>query len=334
MYFNRLEFLNNYNLAVDELDHVDAILSELKNKDIKNIFFTGCGGSYTKFVDLRPMMFKKLTIPFMVATPDELCDLYHDDINNKSLIVAGTKTGETTELVATIEKIKKDFPECTILSFIGDENSSLEEKKIIDYRIRSFDTDANLIELGWFLNNYNETHSLSELKSKKEQLSEMGKKVADGIEKLVPESLKHVNNTNIENMQMWIGSGMIWGEVCCFANYLLEEIQHIKAQSINSGEFFHGPFEIVDNKQSVSVVINSRANRSEDMRVANFVKQFAKDPLIVDMRTFDLNNYDKDLIDFVEAYALNHYFDTLFNMYSIKTGRSAATRRYYRLLEY
>ena len=92
--------------------------------------------------------------------------------------------------------------------------------------------------------------------------------------------------------------------------------------------------EIIDNNQSVSVVVNSNSNRQEDMRVVNFVKQFAKNPLIIDMKVFKLDKFDSDLQVFIEAYALNHYFDTLFNMYSIKTGRSAKTRRYYRLLEY
>ena len=334
MYFDKNEFLTNYNSAVKELDHVDEVLAKLRKKNIKNIFFTGCGGSYTKFVNLRPLMFKKLPIPFVVTTPEELCDLYHDDITNDSLILAGTKTGETTELVEAIEKIRKDFPKATIISFIGDENSTLEKESLIDERIKSFDTDANLIELGWFLINFAQESDNKTKESQKQQLKEMAQNVAEGIEALVPAALDHVNNTNIDQMQMWVGSGNVWGEVCCFANYLMEEIQHIKAQAINSGEFFHGPFEIIDNNQSVSVVVNSNSNRQEDMRVVNFVKQFAKNPLIIDMKAFKLNEFDSDLQVFIEAYALNHYFDTLFNMYSIKTGRSAQTRRYYRLLDY
>ena len=334
MYFDKNEFLTNYNSAVKELDHVDEVLAKLRKKNIKNIFFTGCGGSYTKFVNLRPLMFKKLPIPFVVTTPEELCDLYHDDITNDSLILAGTKTGETTELVEAIEKIRKDFPKSTIISFIGDENSTLEKEGLIDERIKSFDTDANLIELGWFLIHFAQETDNKTNESQKQQLKEMAQNVAEGIEALVPAALDHVNNTNIDQMQMWVGSGNVWGEVCCFANYLMEEIQHIKAQAINSGEFFHGPFEIIDNNQSVSVVVNSNSNRQEDMRVVNFVKQFAKNPLIIDMKAFKLNEFDSDLQVFIEAYALNHYFDTLFNMYSIKTGRSAQTRRYYRLLDY
>ena len=334
MYFDKNEFLTNYNSAVKELDHVDEVLAKLRKKNIKNIFFTGCGGSYTKFVNLRPLMFKKLPIPFVVTTPEELCDLYHDDITNDSLILAGTKTGETTELVEAIEKIRKDFPKSTIISFIGDENSTLEKEGLIDERIKSFDTDANLIELGWFLIHFTQETDNKTNESQKQQLKEMAQNVAEGIEALVPAALDHVNNTDIDQMQMWVGSGNVWGEVCCFANYLMEEIQHIKAQAINSGEFFHGPFEIIDNNQSVSVVVNSNSNRQEDMRVVNFVKQFAKNPLIIDMKAFKLNEFDSDLQVFIEAYALNHYFDTLFNMYSIKTGRSAQTRRYYRLLDY
>lgn len=334
MYLNSKEFLDNYQKTIDELDHITQVANDLKKHEIKQIIFTGCGGAFTKFVDLKPLMFKKLNIPFLIVSPEELSTSYIEEIDSTTLIVAGTKTGETQELITALNKVKLSQSDCRIVGFIGDDDSTLERQQLLAARIHSVDTDVNLIELGWLLQNLTGHNNDEKLKSKKEQLTNVGAKVVEGIERLIPKSLSKVNNTNIEEMQMWIGSGNLWGEVCCYANYLMEEIQRIKAQPVHSNEFFHGPFEIIDEHQSVNVVVNSDTNREHDMRVVNFVKKFAKDPLIIDMNDFDFEELDDEMKSFVEPYALNHYFDTLYNMYAVKTGRTAMTRRYYRLLNY
>lgn len=71
---------------------------------------------------------------------------------------------------------------------------------------------------------------------------------------------------------MWISSGDLFGEVRCFCNYMLEEIQWRKAQYVHSCEFFHGPLEVVDQDISFNIVINRDSNREIDLRVANFIK--------------------------------------------------------------
>ncbi|WP_373192597.1 SIS domain-containing protein [Pediococcus acidilactici] len=334
MYLNSEKFLSNYQKAINELDHVTQVAEDLKKHEVKQIFFTGCGGAFTKFVDLKPLMFKSLSVPFLIVSPEELSTSYLREIDAETLIIAGTKTGETKELISALNKIKNIQTECRIISFIGDDGSTLEGQGLISDRIRSIDTDVNLIELGWLLQNLTSHNSHEELTNKKEQLVKAGAQIVEGIEALIPKSLGKVNNTNLDELQMWVGSGRLWGEVCCYVNYLMEEIQRIKAQAVHSNEFFHGPFEIIDEHQSVNVVVNSDSNREHDLRVVDFVKNFAKDPLIIDMNSFKFEGLDEEMKSFVEPYALNHYFDTLYNMYSVKTGRTAATRRYYRLLNY
>ncbi|UQS82479.1 SIS domain-containing protein [Bombilactobacillus folatiphilus] len=333
MYFNQEIFSKNYQASVNELDHVTEIVDSLKGRQYQKIFFVGCGGTFTKFVNLKALMFAKLKVPFMIVTPAELLETYQSQVTARTLVVVGTKTGETSEILHLVEVLKQKIPNCSLIAFIGDDHSTLEQSQLIDARIHSIDTDANLLAVGWFLLNLAGSDA-AQLVRQKQQIIGAKAPIIAGIKQLLPYSLKQVNQTDLSAMQMWVGSGNLWGEVCCFTNYMLEEIQRIKAQAINAGEFFHGPFEIVDQNQNVNVVINSGANRQEDLRVLNFVKNLVAEPLVIDLQNFALQDLDPDIRAFVEPYALNHYFDTLYNMYSVKTGRTAQTRRYYRLLDY
>ncbi|MDF7682780.1 SIS domain-containing protein [Lactobacillus sp. ESL0679] len=334
MYFNKEEFINNYEKAVNEFPKVEEVALNLKALTIKKIYFTGCGGSFTKFVDLRPLMFKILKVPFIIVSPEELTDLYLNDLNENSLVVCGSNSGETEELIKALSIIKDKSPKTTIVGFVREKDTTMEKMGALKYKLNSIDTDVNLLDLGWLLEMYSDqTVSMNTSKAVSNLLA-IKEKLADKIEVLLPDAVKKVNSTDLNDLQIWVSSGRAWGEVCCFSNYMSEEIQRIKSQAIHSGEYFHGPFEITDENQSINVVLNSNDTRNIDLRVVNFAKKYAKDCFIVDMKSFELNDLPENLRVFVEPYVLNHYFDALHNIYSNKTGRSSRTRRYYRLMKY
>jgi fructoselysine-6-phosphate deglycase len=334
MHFNQEEFLSNYEQVTVQFTEVAQIAKRLKEKSVRQIFFVGCGGAYTKFVNLRPTLFKKLTVPFLIVSPEELSALYLDEMDEQTLIIAGTKTGETAELILALENVKQQCPQTTILGFVGDQQTTLDQKALLDERISSVDTDVHLILLGWFILHYTNELSEAEQNAWASQLQQAGKKIAAGITAVEAPALEMVNKINIDKMQMWVTSGRLWGEICCFSNYILEEIQWIQAQSIHASEFFHGPFELVSDEFQVNVVINSGATRAQDLRVADFVKKHTQNYFLLDMNDFGLSDLPAELLEFIEPYALNHYFDTLLHMYTERTGKSSKTRRYYRVTEY
>ncbi len=328
------KFLCDYNKAVSQIEDIEEIVNELNKKDINRIFFVGSGGAYTKFVDLRPMLFKNLNLPFIIVSPEELINLYLNKIDEKTLIIAGTKSGETKELIDALKTVRNISEKIIIMSFIGDNNTSLDNTNILNYRISSVDTDVHLILFGWFILLYSKTN-LDELKIIKNQLNELGENIIDAILENQNYCKENIEKVDTSKMQMWVGSGNLWGEICCFCNYILEEIQWINAQAIHSCEFFHGPFELVSNCFNVNVVLSSDEKlRNQDMRVLNFVKQHTTNYFVIDMKNFKLNNLNEQITDFVEPYILNHYFDMMLSIYTNKTGKSSKTRRYYRLTEY
>lgn len=333
MYFKKEKFVSDYQKVVSQLGDVESIAEKLKEKEYSKLFLIGSGGTYTKFVDLRPMLFEKLSFPFLIVSPEELLELYFDQIDEDTLIIAGTKTGVTEELLEVLKKTREKLSPVTIYGFIGDEDTELDKLNILDYRTSSVDTDIHLILFGWFLLCLTENDSIV-LHQYKKELEMVGEKVAVEILKNEEKAIRLVQASDTERLQMWITSGRLWGEACCFCNYILEEIQWIQAQAIHSSEFFHGPFELISDDFQVNVVLNSSETRDQDLRVKSFIDQHSSASNTIDMQDFELQQLSSELIKFVEPWLLNHYYDLLLRIYEQKTGKTAQTRRYYRVMEY
>jgi fructoselysine-6-phosphate deglycase len=330
MYFNKNSFIKNYEKVADQLDQVAATAKQLQEKVYKKIFLVGSGGAYTKYVDLRPLLFKKINVPFLITSPEELVSQYLGELNEDTLIIAGTKTGTTKELLSALTTVRENCEKVTILGFVGDDDTEIDHLKLLNYRISSVDTDVHLILFGWFILNYTGTSSAK----MKAELLGLGEKIGQTLTDLQEQAKAIVYAMEPERMQMWVASGHLWGEVCCYCNYILEEIQWIQAQGIHSSEFFHGPFELVADNFQVNVVLNTDGNRQQDLRAAEFVKKHTSSYTIIDMQDFALEDLSSEIKEFVEPYVLNHYFDLLLRIYMERTGKSAQTRRYYRKMEY
>lgn len=299
----------------------------------KKVFFVGSGGAYTKFVNMRPLILETLKTPFIITSPEELISLYSDIASFDSLIIFGSKTGETIELIEALNTLNLDNSKVKLIGFIGDHNTTIDKEFDFE-RINSVDTDVHLIALGWLLIMLNEKISNEEKSKVKKELMLSSQKISKVLAKQKLDLQQQINNSNIEENQIWVGSGHLWGEVCCYTNYILEEIQWFFAQPIHSSEFFHGPFELVDESFVPNLVLNTDKNREQDLRVKKFIDKFNKDYILIDMMDYAIA-YENDRVKkIIEPYMLNQIFDIMLNIYTEITGRSVKTRRYYRKFEY
>lgn len=333
--FNKEKFESNFNLAVQQFDHIEDIVNNLDKKNIENVFFIGSGGAYSKFINMDSVIFGSFNLPFVITSPEELISLYLDKITPKSLIIFGTKTGTTSELIVTLNIIKEKFEKSpSFIGFIGDDNTKIDSLNINFSRISSVDTDVHLILLGWFLILLNNNINLETKKLIKEELESVGYLISEVLNKQKLYLNEAISKSDIASKQMWVGSGNLWGEIRCYSNYVLEEIQWIFSQPVHSSEYFHGPFELTDENFVPNIVLNTDKNRKQDLRVKKFVDRFDKDYILIDMEDYRLPYKSSEVKDIVEPYILNQVFDIMLNVYTNLTGKSIKTRRYYRKIDY
>ena len=133
-----------------------------------------------------------------------------------------------------------------------------------------------------------------------------------------------------------MGSGPAYGSAYIFSICNIEEMLQIDSPTINSCEFFHGPFEILDKNTSLFQLVSVGRMREADERAVRFLKQYGGEKIyILDGKELGLNDID----DTVSEY-FNHvlFSPILNNVYmrnlSYATNKSYNTRRYMWKVEY
>lgn len=127
-----------------------------------------------------------------------------------------------------------------------------------------------------------------------------------------------------------MGSGPAFAAAYVFSICNIQEMLQIDSCTINSCEFFHGPFEILDKRTSLFQLVSVGRCRPADERAVAFLKQYGGENVyILDGKELGLN----DIPDSVSEY-FNHliFSPILNNVYmralSAVTHKDYLTRRY------
>lgn len=133
-----------------------------------------------------------------------------------------------------------------------------------------------------------------------------------------------------------MAQGPLYGAAYVFSICNVQEMLQIDSCTINTCDFFHGPFEILDKRTSLFQLISVGRQRSNDERGVRFVDQYGGERVYqLDAKELGLNDID----DTVSEY-FNHliFSPILNNVYmralSAVTCKDYMTRRYMWKLDY
>lgn len=133
-----------------------------------------------------------------------------------------------------------------------------------------------------------------------------------------------------------MGSGPAYGSAYIFSICNIEEMLQIDSPTINSCEFFHGPFEVLDATKPVFLLLSAGRCRPADERALRFLRRYGG------ANVFVLDGMDLGLGELPQA--VREYFNHILfspilnNVYmralSAATGKDYMTRRYMWKVEY
>lgn len=283
---------------------VQEVLKAISNKTIDHVFYVACGGSQAIMLPVKYYLdrnSKKLRSD--VYNSDEFIYRNPLTLSENSLVILCSQTGTTKETVraAAFGKSKGAIT----VGLTVDRNSPLAKEA--DYVVEYQASYTTGIPIDAVNSNYSVLY----------QLNAGLVKIFDGIDKTVSlaNSLSNLQAV-IDKAQIHfneltdrfairyqnepviysMGSGANYGAAYSFAICVLMEMQWINSQAIHSGEFFHGPFEVVDKDMPFILMKGIDETRAMDERAEAFLKRFGagEKVMILDAKELDFTGVDPE----------------------------------------
>lgn len=132
-----------------------------------------------------------------------------------------------------------------------------------------------------------------------------------------------------------MSSGATHEVAYAFSICLMMEMQWINSGSFHDGEFFHGPFEIVDKDVPFLLLMNEGRTRDMDSRALDFLNRFGAQTTVVDAKDFGLSSIAaKEVIDYLNPMLITGVIRVYAEELSIIRNHPLTKRRYMWKLEY
>ena len=116
---------------------------------------------------------------------------------------------------------------------------------------------------------------------------------------------------------------------------LMMEMQWINSGTFHAGEFFHGPFEIVDKDVPFILLMNDGKTRAIDSRALAFLDRFDAKTEVVDALDYGLSAFiEKEVLDYFNPFVITAVFRVYAEELSYAREHPLTKRRYMWKLSY
>ncbi len=278
-----------------DLANVKSIVADIVAKhNVENVAFVGCGASKAELYPAKYFLAncsKKLRVAHYTAnefnydTPDWLGDT--------TVVITASLGGSTPETVKANSVAKAAG--ATVVSVTHAAGSALTKEA--DYTIvHGFEANyaAKLEKMGYVLALAVEILQQVEGFDKYDKMIEGLTNVFEAAENAANsarKSAKEFAEKYKDAPVVYVMSSGASMEVAYSTSIcLMMEMQWVNSGSFHSGEFFHGPFEIVDKDVPFILLMNDGKTRPVDARALTFLHRFDALTTVVDAKDYGLGN--------------------------------------------
>lgn len=256
-----------------------AVIEKLSNKlksilsnDYAQTIFTGCGSTY--YLSLAAAaLFQEMTGRVARAVPAG--ELFLNPrvslTNGKTLLVAVSRSGSTSETVRAVEQFKKEKrgPVIVITNYGDQPLASLAEMPVIIEKGQ----EESVAQTRSFASMYVAATAIAALAANREDLWKSMDGLPDCGEKLIARYdplAREIGEDMNKDRFYFLGSGIRYG-LACEVNLKMKEMTLTHSEPFHFLEFRHGPMSMV-NKNAVVVGMLSDANRKHESKVLSEMK--------------------------------------------------------------
>ncbi len=316
---------------------IEAIKKECQ--EVKSVYFVGCGASKAELYPGKYFLeqnAKQLRIGHYTA--NEFVHATPAAVDDSAIVITCSLGGTTPETVEASKKARSLGAHVIAVTHV--ENSPLAQNA--DYVIvHGFEKNyaAKLEKMTQVLMLAVEILNQYEGYAYYEEMLEANAKIYDLIEQAVsfvmPDAKAFAQNYKDAPVIYVMSSGATQEVAYSFSICLMMEMQWINSGSFHDGEFFHGPFEIVDKDVPFLLLMNDGRTRALDSRALTFLQRFQAKTTVVDGKDFGIGSLlPAHVYEYFNPMVLTGVLRVYAEQLAIVRNHPLTMRRYMWKLEY
>jgi fructoselysine 6-phosphate deglycase len=326
----------NSQVVVDP--QVQNVLEALKGRTINHVYFVACGGSSAIMYPNKYILDREAkNLTSDVYSANEFIHRNPKKLGRNSLVVLCSMSGTTPETVAAATFARQKG--ALTVGYTNQPTSPLaiESEFVVKYEWGTesvaFNTNLGLLyQLTFGVLNVLEgndkfdkvINSLTNLQAVfeksdvqyKDQAFQFGQEYKD------------------EKVIYTMASGANYGIAYSYAICILMEMQWIHSNAIHAGEYFHGPFEIIDKDVPFIILLGLDETRPLDERALDFSKKYGEKLVVLDAKDLDLTGVDEELKGYIAPLVLNNVLRRYAEQLADARNHPLSKRRYMWKVEY
>ena len=296
---------------------------------ITSVYFVACGGSLAAMYPAKYLLeSESKTLKVGYYTSNEFVYATPKACGKNSLVICCTKGG-TAETIKACQKAR-ELGAATVAVVGFEENPMVKEAdEYIVFGGTAQMSKNNLalvlmmaFELLYQIEDYDKYEDAVAAYEKIESVN------ARGREYFAPRAKKFAMEYKDEPVIYVMGGGPTDGMAYAFEICSLIETQWMHAVKINTGEYFHGPFETTDKNLAIVLLMNDGRTRPVDERVMNFIQRYAERYSIIDAKDMGVNLFPDSVSEFFNPIAIYPALSQIVAELAIIRQHDKTVRRY------
>ncbi|AEP92281.1 SIS domain protein [Bacillus subtilis subsp. subtilis str. RO-NN-1] len=317
---------------------VQAFLQDLKGKTIDHVFFVACGGSSaimypSKYVFDR----ESKSINSDLYSSNEFIQRNPVQLGEKSLVILCSHSGNTPETVKAAAFARGKGALTIAMTYKPESPLAQEAQYVAQYdwgdEALAINTNYGVLyqivfgTLQVLENNTKFQQAIEGLDQLQAVYEKALKQEADNAKQFAKAHEK-------ESIIYTMASGANYGVAYSYSICILMEMQWIHSHAIHAGEYFHGPFEIIDESVPFIILLGLDETRPLEERALTFSKKYGKKLTVLDAASYDFTAIDDSVKGYLAPLVLNRVLRSYADELAEARNHPLSHRRYMWKVEY
>lgn len=319
-------------------EQVRNALDAVEKVKVENVFFVACGGSSALMYPSKYVIdHEAKVIDGHLYSSNEFIHRSHAKLNEKSAVILCSHSGNTPETVESAKFARSKGALTISLTNLPESPLAKESDYVLKYEwgkeANAFSTNYSVMyQIVFGILNVVESNTKYDaiIKSLENLQPVYDKATLANLEPAEEFADKHKFEKNIYTM----ASGANYGVAYSFAICILMEMQWINSHAIHAGEFFHGPFEIIDEDVPFINLLGLDETRPLEERALDFSRKYGEKLTILDARDYDFTGVDESVKGYIAPLVLNNVLRQYAEKLAEVREHPLSKRRYMWKVEY